>query len=99
MTGMLNWYRANLRYPPDFPADKKLAVPTLIIWGAQDPVLSRDMAAESAGMCAEPRLVLFEDATHWVQHEEAGEVNELVVEFMKRADSGPWTVVPWEVEG
>ncbi|HEU0022654.1 MAG TPA: alpha/beta fold hydrolase, partial [Dehalococcoidia bacterium] len=88
-----------LRYPPDFPADKKIAVPTLIIWGAQDAALSRGMAAESAGMCAEARLVLFEDATHWVQHEEAGEVNELVVEFMKRADSGPWTVVPWEVEG
>jgi len=91
MTGMLNWYRANLRYPPDFPADKKIAVPTLIIWGAQDAALSRGMAAESAGMCAEARLVLFEDATHWVQHEEAGEVNEVVVEFMKRPDRGPGT--------
>jgi pimeloyl-ACP methyl ester carboxylesterase len=83
MTGMLNWYRANLRYPPDFP-DKKIAVRTLIIWGAQDPVVGREMAAESAAMCAEPRLVLFEDATHWVQHEKAGEVSRLVVEFMKQ---------------
>ncbi len=82
ITGMLNWYRANLRYPPDFPPDK-IGVPTLIIWGAQDPALSRELAQESANMCTEARLVIFENATHWIQHEEIEEVNGLLLEFLK----------------
>ncbi len=82
ITGMLNWYRANLRYPPDFPERGRIEVPTLIIWGAQDTVLSPEMAQESADMCANPSLVMFEDATHWVQHEKAEEVNARLVDFL-----------------
>lgn len=82
MTGMLNWYRANLRYPPSFPEQEKIRVPTLFIWGAQDAALSPKMAQESADMCANGRLVMFEDATHWVQHEKADEVNALLIDFI-----------------
>jgi pimeloyl-ACP methyl ester carboxylesterase len=85
MTAMLNWYRANLRYPPSFPREGSISVPTLVIWGAQDPALSREMAQESADMCTDARLVMFEDATHWVQHEKAEEVNALLLEFLTQS--------------
>ena len=82
MTGMLNWYRAILRFPPKFPENVQVRVPTLIIWGAQDAALSRKMASASRNLCVEGRLIMFEDATHWVQHEKAKEVNALLLDFL-----------------
>lgn len=87
ITGMLNWYRANLYYPPSFPEEGKIKVPALLIWGAQDVALSRDMAQESADMCIDGRLILFEEATHWVQHEKAEEVNALLIDFIRNQGS------------
>jgi len=48
----------------------------------QDQFLKRDMAQRSLALCDDGRLVYFEDATHWVQHEKAGEVNTLLSEFL-----------------
>ena len=79
-TGMLNWYRAIVQYPPHLPEDVRVHVPTLIIWGARDRFLSREMAQASVELCTDGRLVMIEEATHWVQHEEAGRVNALLAE-------------------
>lgn len=86
ITGMLNWYRAQLRYPPIFPEGEKIKVPTLVIWGAQDTVLSQEMAQESAAMCLDSQLALFDEATHWVQHEKAKEVNALLIDFISESE-------------
>ena len=79
---MLNWYRAAVRRPPRLPRDPRVAVPTLLLWGARDVALSRAMARPSIELCDRGRLVLFEEATHWVQHEEAGRVNDLLIDFL-----------------
>jgi pimeloyl-ACP methyl ester carboxylesterase len=81
MTGMLNWYRALLRRPLPLPLRPRISIPTLILWGARDSALSRPMAQLSAALCDHVRLVFFEDASHWLQHEEAQEVNQLLIEF------------------
>lgn len=75
---MLNWYRAMMQKPPHPPASPRITVPTLLIWGAQDHFLGREMAAPSIDLCDDGRLVFIEEATHWVQHEEAERVNELI---------------------
>jgi pimeloyl-ACP methyl ester carboxylesterase len=82
MTGMLNWYRALLRCPLPLPLKPRISVPTLILWGARDTALSRPMAQLSAALCDHVRLVFFEDASHWLQHEEAQEVSELLIKFL-----------------
>lgn len=82
ITGMLNWYRANLRYRPDFPNGGSISVPTLIIWGAKDTVLGRGMAQDSFKLCKQGQIVMLEEATHWVQHEEATQVNSLLLDFL-----------------
>lgn len=82
MTGMLNWYRANLRYRPEFPYEGNIHVPTLIIWGARDTVADREMAQESLNLCKQGRIEMFEDASHWVQHEEAHQVSSLLLGFL-----------------
>ncbi len=82
-TSMINWYRALIQKPPQTPADVRIHVPTLVLWGAQDKFLSREMAQESMAYCDDGRLVYFEEATHWVQHEEVTKVNELILHFLR----------------
>jgi len=83
MTAMLNWYRAVVRHRLQMPKDLRVKVPTLIIWGLQDVALSHRMARPSLDYCDAGRLVFFEDATHWVQHDEAEAVIQLLLEFLE----------------
>ena len=81
-TSMLNWYRAVMQKPPSPPGNLRITVPTLMIWGAQDRFLGRELAKPSIDLCDDGRLVFIEEATHWVQHEEADRVNDLIDEFL-----------------
>jgi pimeloyl-ACP methyl ester carboxylesterase len=82
ITAMLNWYRAALRRPPHRPADPRVRVPTLMIWGAGDQALGREMAPQSIALCDDGRLHVIEDASHWVQHDAADRVNALLLDFL-----------------
>lgn len=84
VTAMINWYRAAFRARPPIPRDTRVKVPTLLIWGARDMALSRQMAQPSIDMCDDGRLVLIEEATHWVQHDEPERVNQLLGDFLPR---------------
>ena len=86
LTAMINWYRAMIRagFRQAFqssPALPSIAVPTLMLWGKQDVALGAEMAQPSIDLCAEGSLVFFENATHWVQHDEAAAVTKLLLEF------------------
>ena len=85
-TSMLNWYRAFIQKPPASLNNPRISVPTLLLWGAQDQFLGRDMAQQSIDLCDDGRLVFLEEATHWVHHEESDRVNALIEEFF-RAES------------
>jgi pimeloyl-ACP methyl ester carboxylesterase len=81
LTGMINWYRALFRHRTTSPADIRVHVPTLVLWGKRDVALSQDMAQKSIHLCDNGRLEFFENATHWVQHDEATAVNQELVAF------------------
>jgi pimeloyl-ACP methyl ester carboxylesterase len=83
LRAMLNWYRALMRLPPRRPASRPVTVPTLLLWGANDAFLGREMARASIEQCQQGRLVMFEDATHWVHHEHPGRVNALLETFLR----------------
>jgi epoxide hydrolase 4 len=82
MTAMLNWYRAALRYPPQITDDMRVRVRTLMLWGVNDFALTYRMARPSIDYCDEGNLIFFPDATHWVQREEADEINRRLLEFV-----------------
>ena len=82
MTAMINWYRAVMRHRPKLSRGSRVKVPTLMLWGMQDVALSHRMARPSMDYCEDGKLVIFEDATHWVQHDEAESVNQLLIEFL-----------------
>jgi len=81
LTAMINWYRAIFRVRPGQQADLRVHIPTLVLWGKRDVALSAEMAQRSIELCEDGRLVYFENATHWVQHDEAEEVNRQLVAF------------------
>jgi pimeloyl-ACP methyl ester carboxylesterase len=83
LTAMLNWYRAALRLPPGrLEAGPRVRVPTLLIWGRHDVALGHEMAQPSLDLCDEGRLVTLDAATHWVQHDQPGQVNALLAGWL-----------------
>ncbi|WP_459987552.1 alpha/beta fold hydrolase [Natrinema sp. JCM 9743] len=68
LTAMLNWYRAAARYPPRMPTDP-IEPPTLVVWGEDDTALVPSLAVDSAMLCAQRRLELLPETSHWVPHE------------------------------
>ncbi|MBT1704696.1 alpha/beta fold hydrolase [Chryseosolibacter indicus] len=83
LTSMLHWYRAFKYYKST--NDVTVNVPTLIIWGKKDQFLSAEMAEKSKDHCANGKLVMLQDATHWLHHEKTEKVNKLILEFIQEA--------------
>lgn len=94
MTAMLNWYRAAFRgafrprsssgvSSPGGRKSKPIKPPTLILWGVKDAALGREMVEPSLALCEAGESVYFEQASHWVQHEEAAAVNKLLLDFLE----------------
>lgn len=87
LTGMLNWYRnifwGSLRSIFQKKAARRVSVPALILWGKNDVALSHEMVQPSLELCDHGSAVFFENATHWVQHDEADEVNKKLIEFLR----------------
>lgn len=82
MTAMLNWYRAAFWHRPEITNDMRVRVRTLMLWGVNDVALTYQMARPSLDYCDDGRLIFFPEASHWVQHEEADEVNRHLQGFI-----------------
>ena len=82
LTAMVNWYRAALRSKGRRLPRLRVSVPTLLLWGARDRFLGREMAEPSAALCDDGRLEIFDGATHWLQHDEPDAVNDRLVRFL-----------------
>lgn len=82
LTSMINWYRAFKYYSVK---DEAVNVPTLIIWGVKDQFLNVEMAQSSLERCTNGKLFLLEDATHWLHHEKAEEINPMILNFIQNA--------------
>jgi len=84
ITAMINWYRATFSGSSSSVKSVTIQPPTLIIWGKKDPHLSYQMAPLSLDYCQDGELVYFEDATHWVQHDKAEEVSQLLIDHFQK---------------
>jgi epoxide hydrolase 4 len=96
LTGGLNYYRAarvgppepekgfqaNGNYIPDLPS-LTVKVPTLVIWGMQDPDL---LPSNLEGLDKYvPHLTIkrIPDGSHWINHEKPSEVNAYIRDFIE----------------
>jgi epoxide hydrolase 4 len=91
-TGMINYYRSSVRTPPKKAeaAIRTIETPTLVIWGQRDGYLGSDLAEpdhdDVPNLAGVERLA---EASHWVHHDEAARVTELLSGFFAPAMSGP----------
>jgi pimeloyl-ACP methyl ester carboxylesterase len=84
LTATVNWYRALLRARGQRVKDRRIRVPTLLIWGTRDTALGRELAQPSIDYCDDGRLEFIEGAGHWVLHEEPEKTSRLICEFLQR---------------
>jgi len=85
---MIDYYRASVRTPPKKAkaAIRTISAPTLVIWGQRDRFLGPTLAEPSRTDVPNlDRVVRLPDSSHWVHHDEAERVNELLVDFFTPA--------------
>lgn len=96
ITCSFNWYRSafreflcdvsraiiKLRSPRALFKTSTITVPTLILWGVRDVALTKQLAYDSAAACTDVKICLFEDASHWLQHDKPHEVNAAILNFL-----------------
>jgi len=86
--GMINYYRASVRQSQKEAAAKlrPISAPTLVIWGERDSYLGSDLAEPHPDDVPNlDRVERLADASHWVHHDEAERVNQLLIDFFTAA--------------
>jgi epoxide hydrolase 4 len=78
----LHYYRAALRYGSDlFSEPQAISMPTLVIWGENDPYLSLKLTQGLERYVPNLRIERLPGVSHWVQNDSAEQVNELLLSF------------------
>jgi pimeloyl-ACP methyl ester carboxylesterase len=66
----------------------KISAPTMLIWGEQDVALNRDLTLGMDPLfTTPPRIEYIPDSGHFVQQEKPERVNELLLDFLGRAQA------------
>jgi len=87
-TGMINYYRSSVRQSPKDAeaAIRPIQAPTLVIWGQRDRYLSQELAEpEHDDVPNLDHVERLPDASHWVHHDEAERVTQLLTDFFSPA--------------
>jgi pimeloyl-ACP methyl ester carboxylesterase len=85
-TGMINYYRASVRQKNPDAQLRPISAPTLVIWGERDRYLGEDLAEpEHDDVPGLERVERLPDASHWVYHDEAERVTQLLIDFFAPA--------------
>jgi pimeloyl-ACP methyl ester carboxylesterase len=88
VTAMINYYRCSVRTPPKKAkaAIRPISSPTLVIWGQRDRFLGPRLAEPSRDDVPNlDRVERLPNASHWVHHDEAERVNQLLIDFFTPA--------------
>jgi pimeloyl-ACP methyl ester carboxylesterase len=82
---MIDYYRAAVRLSSKQGEVRPIPAPTLVIWGQRDRYLGPKLAEpHHEDVPNLDRVERLPNASHWVHHDEAERVNELLVEFATR---------------
>jgi epoxide hydrolase 4 len=87
-TAMINYYRSSVRTPPKKAAAalRPISAPTLVIWGQRDRYLGEELAEpDHDDVPGLDRVERLPGASHWVHHDEAERVNQLLAGFFAPA--------------
>lgn len=83
LTPMFDWYRALRRSRGKLKRlMRRIDAPVLVIWGTREPVFVKETLENVGEWVPDLCVEKIEGAGHFVQHEAAGRVTELLLEFM-----------------
>src|SRR4051794_31032626 len=89
-TAMINYYRFAVRHSAG--EIRPITAPTLVIWGEKDRYLGPSLAEPHDDDVPNlDRVERLPDASHWVHHDEAERVNELLIDFFGPARAASTT--------
>jgi pimeloyl-ACP methyl ester carboxylesterase len=80
---ILDWYRAANSRPVSPKADR-VSVPTAVIWGADDKIVSASLADSSAQRGANGTVVKIPGAGHWPHLDQPGAVADAIIAHIGR---------------
>jgi pimeloyl-ACP methyl ester carboxylesterase len=87
-TGMINYYRSSVRTSPKRAeaALRPIKAPTLVIWGQDDGYLGPELAEPDHDDVPNlDRVERLLGASHWVHHDAAERVTQLLIDFFAPA--------------
>ncbi len=80
---MIDYYRAAVRLSSKQGEPRPISAPTLVIWGQGDRYLGPKLAEpHNEDVPNLDRVERLPNASHWVHHDEAERVNELLIDFL-----------------
>ena len=89
LTAGLNYYRANfLSKDLEWARAARIAARTLVLWGEQDPALSRQLLDNLHEVAPDLRIHRVANAGHWVHIESAEEVSRVITNFLRDGSTG-----------
>jgi pimeloyl-ACP methyl ester carboxylesterase len=84
LTGPINYYRCiqfnQMQRKPS--TNRKINVPTLIIWGDGDAFLSHEMADQHQSVCTDVTVKHIPNCSHWVQQDDPDLCNQYISDFL-----------------
>jgi len=83
-TAMIDYYRSSVKESSKQAKEEHppIQAPTLVIWGERDRYLGENLAEpDREDVPNLDRVERLEDASHWVHHDEAERVNQLLIDF------------------
>ncbi len=90
MTAALDWYRANISNRQfTIPDIGPVTVPTLLIWGEQDPVFCAGPIEATAGLASGAYRLEVLQGNHWLPEVASDQVDALILEQLRAYPGGP----------
>jgi pimeloyl-ACP methyl ester carboxylesterase len=84
--GGINWYRTLPRTPRPEPGSlPPYDGPALLVWGTADRFLGIELSEGNEEFAPRLRVERLEGVSHWVQQEEPGEVNRMLLDHLRLA--------------
>jgi pimeloyl-ACP methyl ester carboxylesterase len=85
LTAMTNYYRALRRHRGELrPLIRPIEIPTLLIWGQQDPVFTRATTENFHEYVPDLRIERIAGAGHFVHSEAPDRVNKALLDFLRK---------------
>lgn len=92
-TAAINYYRATFALDDEDQLEATMTagpvtVPTLVLWGEQDPALSTALLAHHDELADDCRIERFPEASHWLPADAPGRISDRLVEEFAHVDCG-----------